>query len=277
MNDVRSLRLEESTAADIVSIVEKYHGGENGGSDSRCAPYDSSYFVRVANDSINSIGLRFPFLRFAFKPQGVVAVFILNRGRLRCMSYTVGSYPPHDWKELMVEAQALPEVQGISWPLSRPFDVEYVGGNVWHFRTNLKPGARPEELRLAFDFDLSCLGRFGGCVAACELMPAAWTEYEKKAEERGSEIPRHELNDKRCLKSSALNGAAALINAESEIHFSNKVLSPAPFSICWRIGGGKAVNDFFGEWARFHFCRLVWIGGGPDAGGETFHCQGAGF
>lgn len=210
LNDVRSLRLEESTAADVVSIVEKYRGNESGGGwNSRCGPYDSSYFVRVANDSINRIGLRFPFLRFALKPQGVVATFMLNLGRLRCMSYSVGSYPPHDWKELLVEAQAFPEVQGISWSLPTPFDVEYGGGNVWHFRTNLKPGAKPEELRLAFDFDLSCLGRFGGCVAACELMPTAWVEYEKKAEERGLEIPRHELNDKRCVNSSVLNRTAA--------------------------------------------------------------------
>ncbi len=90
-------------------------------------------------------------------------------------------------------------MQEISWSLSTPFDVEYVGGNVWQFFANLKLGAKPEELKLAFDFGLSCLGRFGGCAAACELMPAAWMEYEKKAEERNLEIPRHELNNKRCV------------------------------------------------------------------------------
>lgn len=172
LNDVRSLRLEESTAADVLSLVEKYHGRENiGGSNSDCGPYDSSYSVRLADDAINRVGLRFPFLRFAVKPQGVVATFMISQGRLHCMRYSVASFPPHDWKELIVEARAYPAAPGISWTLPSPFVVEYVGGNAWIFFVNLKPSATAAELRLAFDFNLSCMSRFGGCAAACELMP----------------------------------------------------------------------------------------------------------
>jgi hypothetical protein len=200
LNDVRSLRLEESTAADVLSVVEEYHGGENiGGWDSDCGPYDSSYSVRLANDAINRVGLRFQFLRFAVKPQSVVATFMISQGRLHCMSYSVASFPRHDSKELIVEAQAYPAGPGISWPLTTPFGVEYVGGNVWIFFVNLKPSATAAELRLAFDFNLSCMSRFGGCVAACELMPTAWREYQKSVRERRLTIPRHELDDSRCV------------------------------------------------------------------------------
>jgi hypothetical protein len=199
LNDVRSLRLEISTSADVMAIVHKYQGFEDiDGGNSSCA-YDSSYSVRIANDSINRIGLRFPSLQLVVKPQGVVASFMLNQGRLHCMTYTVGSYPPHDWKELTVKAQAYPTAPGVLWPLSKPFVVEYGGGNVWYFFANLKPDTTPEELKLTFNFDLSCIARIGGCVAACELMPTAWQEYQKKARERGLTIPRHELDDSRCV------------------------------------------------------------------------------
>jgi len=200
LNDVRTLRLETSTSTDVMAIVHKYQGFEDSsGWNSGCGPYDSSCSVRIANDSINRIGLRYPFLQFALKPQGVGASFMLNQGRLHCMTYAVESYPPHDWKKLIVRAQAYPDSHRVAWPSSDTFGVDYGSGKVWIFFANLKPGATPEELDLTFDFDLSCIARFGGCGAACELMPAAWLEYQKKAEERGLHIPRHELSDRRCV------------------------------------------------------------------------------
>jgi len=201
LNDVRSLRLEDSTAADVLSVVQKYHGSASaGGRDAfGCDAWDASYSIRIANDALNSIGLRYPFLRFAVNPQGVVATFMVNQGRLHCMWYRFASFPPHDWKQLVVEVHANPAWAGISWPLSKPFVVEYPSGKMWFFFVNLKPAATAEELRLAFDFNLSCMRRVGGCVAACELMPTAWPEYLKRAQERGLTIPRHELDDSRCV------------------------------------------------------------------------------
>lgn len=201
LNEVRSLRLEESTAADVHSLVERYHGiqGVGGRNSGSCDRFDTSYSIRIANDALNSVGLRYSFLRFAIKPQGVVADFMLNEGRLHCMLYTFASFPPHDWKELRVEAHAYPAAPRISWPLSKPFVVDYGSGNDWVFFVNLKPGATPEELKRAFDFNLSCMGRFGGGAAACEVMPTAWKQYQEYARERGIRIPRHELEDKRCV------------------------------------------------------------------------------
>jgi hypothetical protein len=199
LSDVRSLRLEISTSTDVMAIVHKYQGFEFiGGWNSGCGPYESSYSVRIANDSINRIGLRFPFLQFAVKPQGVVASFMLNQDRLHCMIFRVESHPPHDWKRLMVEAHAYPAAPRVLWPSSNPFGVEYDGGKFWYFFANLRPDATPEELKLTFNFDLSCIARIGGCVAACELMPTAWLEYEKKVQEGGLRMPQHELNDRRC-------------------------------------------------------------------------------
>jgi hypothetical protein len=55
------------------------------------------------------------------------------------------------------------------------------------------------------------------------------------------------------------------------------VLLLVSFGIWGGIGGGKAVDDFCGEGARFHFGWIVWIGGGPHAGCETFYYQGGCF
>jgi hypothetical protein len=201
LNDVRSLRLEVSTAAEVRSMVEKYHGSASaGGRDAfGCDVWDASYSIRIVNDALDSVGLRYPFLRFAVKPQGVEATFMVNQGRLHCMWYRFASFPPHDWKQLVVEVQANSAAPGILWASSKPFVVEYPSGKTWFFFVNLKPDATEEELRLAFDFNLSCMRRFGGCGAACELMPTAWQEYLKKAQERSLTIPRHELDDGRCV------------------------------------------------------------------------------
>ena len=182
-----------------MAIVQKYQGFEiTDGWNSGCGPYDSSYAAVIRNDSINRIGMRFPILRFAVKPQGAAAQFMLKEGRLHCLTFRVYSFPPHDRKQLTVQAQAYPDRLGLGWPPSVPFGVEYESGNMWIFFTNLRPGATPEERRRTFDFDLSCMRRIGGCVAACEMMPAAWQEYLKKVREGGLTIPRQDLADPRC-------------------------------------------------------------------------------
>lgn len=210
LNDVGSLKLEVSTGADVMAIVQKYQGFEiTDGWNSGCGPYDSSYAAVIRNDSINRIGLRFPILRFAVKPQGAAAQFMLKEGRLHCLIFRVYSFPPHDWKQLTVRAQAYPDQPGLEWPPSVPFGVEYESGNVWIFFTNLRPGATPEERRRAFDFDLSCMRRIGGCVAACEMMPTAWQEYLKKVREGGLTIPRQDLADSRCANRVATEPSPA--------------------------------------------------------------------
>jgi hypothetical protein len=134
LNNVGSLKLEVSTAADVMAIVQKYQGFEiTDGWNSGCGPYDFSYAAVIRNDSINRIGMRFSVLRFAVKPQGAAAQFMLKEGRLHCLIFRVYSFPPHDWKQLTVQAQAYPDQPGLGWPPSVPFGVEYDSGNVWNF------------------------------------------------------------------------------------------------------------------------------------------------
>ena len=114
LNDVGSLKLEVSTTADVMAIVQKYQGFEiTDGWNSGCGPYDSSYAAVIRNDSINRIGMRFPILRFAVKPQGAAAQFMLEEGHLHCLTFRVYSFPPHDWKQLTVQAQAYPDRPGL--------------------------------------------------------------------------------------------------------------------------------------------------------------------
>ncbi|MGB8837614.1 MAG: hypothetical protein WCC67_12760, partial [Candidatus Acidiferrales bacterium] len=58
----------------------------------------------------------------------------------------------------------------------------------------------PKDHQRAFDFDLSCLSRLGGCRGVCELMPSAWIDYQKKAQEKGLDLPADELADPYCQK-----------------------------------------------------------------------------
>jgi hypothetical protein len=46
----------------------------------------------------------------------------------------------------------------------------------------ITPEATEQQRDAAFDFDLSCSSRFGGCPEPCELMPAAWKEAVRRYE-----------------------------------------------------------------------------------------------
>jgi hypothetical protein len=70
--------------------------------------------------------------------------------------------------------------------------------NIRSFNTRITTDATPYEARRAFNFDLSCLTRFGGCRAGCEVMPSAWLDYQEKAKEKGEAVPADELADPRC-------------------------------------------------------------------------------
>ena len=193
LNEIRLLRVGESSANDIDHLVAEYKGGIAEVSGLACDPHGPSFIVGIANDTLNDILRRFSALRGIPHRSTVRAIFILKNGKLCYVQYSVETMP---YRALPVRRIA--DVTLASETQLPPFHVGFTGGNVRTFEAALTSGATPEQHQHAFDFDLSCLARFSGCREACELMPSAWLEYQKKARREGLTPPSDELNDPHC-------------------------------------------------------------------------------
>ena len=197
LQDVRILRVEESTTGDVQRSVRKYGGDECRGCSVSpgCPSPDMSYYVAATNVPLNSLAMRFPRLWFATRPRGVVAEFLLKEGRLCYLDFSVGNYVArHDWP-LDVTGIMIPE--GVGFPPSSDGTLE-AGGKVYKLDAYVTPDAPLEDRQKAFAFDLSCLSRFDGCRTACELLPSAWLDWQT----RGYASPE-DMNPPWCDKSTA--------------------------------------------------------------------------
>jgi hypothetical protein len=68
---------------------------------------------------------------------------------------------------------------------------------------HLRPGATPEQIRRAFDFNFQCLTGLRGCQHVCEFMPSAWGDLP--LEKRLHHADGHEnLIDSECRTALAL-------------------------------------------------------------------------
>jgi hypothetical protein len=197
LNAVLSLRPGESSATDIEGIVANYKGGPTDISGLACDPHGPSYIVHIANDALNSMGSS--AVLAVLRPRNVNAIFILKNGTLCYVQYSVEIVPGRRLRPVRTNAS----VTLASETELLPFDIEYLGGNIRSFQVALTSEATPDQHRRAFDFDLSCLARFSGCHVACELMPSAWLDYQKKARAEGRAPRPEELGDPHCKKLTA--------------------------------------------------------------------------
>jgi hypothetical protein len=196
LRDVQTIHVGKSTTEDVTNLLRNYRDTGYPASSSMCPSADSSYSVRIANDSLNQLGMKFPKLRkIGLKPWGVVAMFLLEHGKVCYFEYSFGLMRSEQWKELIVEVAAPPRVPGEEF---EPYFPQYLGGKAIRFTTLVYPEATLDQRRRAFDLDLSCLTQVGGCTNACEMMPAAWPDYLKEAREEGANLPADELADSRC-------------------------------------------------------------------------------
>ncbi len=94
LQDARSLKVGESTGGDVLRIVRNYSMVIKTGGSSGCAAADESYSVRIANDTLNRVGFALPILRpLDVRPTGIVAMFLLQKGRLCYLSYSLSVIP----------------------------------------------------------------------------------------------------------------------------------------------------------------------------------------
>lgn len=205
LNDVRSLRVGESRPNDVQRIIQKY--GSNQGeavtyTDSGCPPGDGvSYWINVGHKVLFNWGLDFPSLGFVFRPRAAYANLLVKGGKLCWVKYGVDTWPaPHE-RPLKVQGAVISAEY--AFPGTPPFRVQDEGGNIVWFDVQATSEAQPEDRQKALAFDLSCLRRFGGCRAVCELMPAAWLDWREQMRKEGYPLPEEAddpLNDRRCEK-----------------------------------------------------------------------------
>ncbi|MFZ0233300.1 MAG: hypothetical protein WAL74_09245 [Candidatus Acidiferrales bacterium] len=202
LQQVRTLNLDESAAADVERIVGQF-GAIDMPFPGYCESVDWVRSIEVSSPSLNRIGRKIPWLRWFGNPAwDAQAHFAISQGRLCFVEYSISANPS-------------PPLLGTFFVLNsradyhRPFlqtpEFSYgVGLRNLHYFHDLSASVTtlggPKDHQRAFDFDLSCLSRLGGCRGVCELMPSAWIDYQKKAQEKGLDLPADELADPYCQK-----------------------------------------------------------------------------
>jgi hypothetical protein len=193
LKSVETVYVGRSTESDVRNVI-----GSIGGStvQSESSASTSWYSVWIANVFLNRLGTSFPVLRrFGLQPWGVTATFQIDQGKVRSFDYSLGLLRSNHWKELRV---------GVSAPTASPdvshasYYPRYSTGKFIEFTAMIYPDATQAERQRAFDLDLSCLTRFGGCSHACEVIPSAWNDYLKRARDEDVHLPNDELADPRC-------------------------------------------------------------------------------
>ena len=113
LRDVQTIHVGKSKTEDVTNLLRNYRDTGYPASSSMCPSADSSYSVRIANDSLNQLGMKFPKLRkIGLKPWGVVAMFLLEHGKVCYFEYSFGLMRSEQLKELIVEVAAPPRVPG---------------------------------------------------------------------------------------------------------------------------------------------------------------------
>jgi hypothetical protein len=202
LQEVRALKIDKSTADDATRIVDEF-GAVEKPFPGYCDKIDSVKSIDVYSPSLNRIGRKMPALRwFGNSAWEAQAHFAISQGRLCFIEYTISANPS---PSLAGTLFVLNSTATYGLPHSQNDDFSYgVGLRNLHYFHDLSAAVTTlgsaEDHRRTFDFDLSCLSRFGGCRGVCELMPSAWIDFQKDAREKQVDAPADELADPRCQR-----------------------------------------------------------------------------
>lgn len=203
LQDVKSLKVGESTEEDLQAVVTRYGGVTHFKFDDRgCIGPTKLHSLRLANATSNSIGLRFPAVRVFGDRLWQVDVFLASaQDRVCHVRYQFQPMPRKgtEWLDLSSSAsmETSPDGQSYAVGLRRIHNVRSLSAELFK-------GASDEQRTRAFDMDLSCLTRWAGCHNVCEVMPSAWIDYVKKAREQDLPIPPDETGNPHCKRLAAL-------------------------------------------------------------------------
>jgi hypothetical protein len=206
--EVRSLSPGQSTDQGIQRIVQKYGGdtGRRWGNDcGQVGPSAKTYAVDVESEWDNWIGSRDILHNIHLRLFGATvwranAFFGLQDGHLTCVHYRVVSIPRG-----AASAYSSLDYRLRQTDTDAPFGVSFADvHNAKALEADVNTEASAGERNHAFDFNLSCLTRIGGCRNVCEVMPSARKDYQAKARAEGNAIPAEgrlpsdELSDPEC-------------------------------------------------------------------------------
>lgn len=206
LRDVRALRVGESTEGDVQRIVQRYGGETSGYLFAGCPNSDKKHALAILSGGVKGhtgsiIMLRTVLLQlFGYPLWEVSADFTMDHGHLCSAHYHLSTSPVggplSSSLSLFVNYDAL-----LSIPDDSPYyiSVRHIE-NSTEYWVRLTSNATDDQKRHAFDFDLSCLNRFGGCQTGCEIMPSVWLDYQEQARAQGSPLPDDEKNNPRCRR-----------------------------------------------------------------------------
>jgi hypothetical protein len=201
LRDVSALQVGTSTMRQVEPILRNYSRAKIAGS-WPCRSADRFYSVQVANDAVSWIRRGFPAVQSPLvRPYGAVAVILLSRGVVCYVKYYAGTALRGPDQELDVSTTVAasadaPQLLGTEYRVSAGIRQ----GRFHTIEVYIAPGTRGGPRQHAFDYDLSCLARWNGCAAPCELMPSAWLDYQKEARTNNWILPAEDADDPRCAK-----------------------------------------------------------------------------
>jgi hypothetical protein len=201
LKDIRTLRADLSTTADVERIMSRHGGSPSKSYASFCTPSDGAYDVGTGSQTINQLGRSVPLLsRFGLRQWGTAATVVLRGGRVCYLHYGVGMEDPNGQWQWSVESNLMPDGQSdVSGDEQRRYKVgtrDYKG--VRRLRSELTPEATEEERRRAFTYDFSCVTRFRGCRQPCEIAPLVWQDTYQQSLNSGWKTLVEEANDPHC-------------------------------------------------------------------------------
>jgi hypothetical protein len=161
-------RLSGGAAADnLASVAAQYHGTIPAGG---CGAETCTAKFKLNNNSLHLLRL---------VPMTVLAAEITTRKSASAdvhvtLSVIRGDYPASG---AVVAIASLTQLSGGG---EFPFGVGFQGKSPTKGYAHVTPQASPEQRSLAFNFDLSCLYRPGGCKDAAALAPAWWLSFQNR-------------------------------------------------------------------------------------------------
>ena len=166
-----------------------------------CKSADTGSVITVTNNHLNRLGNKNRILRlFGNRFWSVEVVFLSNEGRVCATLYFLRALRSDGLSEISVKVYRQQEIPGPDSSLLPSRYSARVFKNCLDFETKITPSAPATQQQHSTDFVLSCLMRFSGCRAPCELLPSAWRDYQTEAEKEGLKPHTDELNDPRCGK-----------------------------------------------------------------------------
>ena len=204
LRDARTLELGKSTEADVRRILARY-GASEGHASGYCDPlHEESHMVDISNSDLNLMGGKSRALRpFGNRFWHVSVFFVTSRGYVCGVLYRIRAALPDGLWEVAVDVHYLQSSSNLSY-IEEPYVLENNPyKNLLWTETTVTNQATEEERKHAFDFDLSCLTSHAGCRARCEIVPAAWIDYQIRARQKGRSIgPEAFLADRMCKKAT---------------------------------------------------------------------------